>query len=307
MWVAGCGSAADGDTAVQPAVTAADTVSIQTAPPASSPVVEVTGYGAVDDAIAVIRFDGDRVDEPAPYFGSQNASGGPAAPVDGFVPASEDQEFCWAVEAINSRPQPRDEFQEIVVADGYFSAIRPFAVEAVVSELEVLIGFTNTIVSQGSFTETDEVDSGAIAVAFESINTFVDEHCLGIAPMTDVTTAVEECRLLFRVGDQVFDKVTTASPRYWSPATQVAYTETGSDTEPIYLLPLPTADTGPPLAEQSEVSIGSGETGVIGTIEGEPVARIAVSDERCPAVLIFGPASPDDLAVAVSKVSFSAG
>ena len=91
--------------------------------------------------------------------------------MDEFAPTIEDQEFCWAVAAINSRPPPRDEFQEVVVADGYFSAIRPFAMPAVRSELDVLIGFTEPIVLQGSFTEADEVDSGEIATAFQSINT----------------------------------------------------------------------------------------------------------------------------------------
>lgn len=304
--VAGCGSTSDGATVVRSAETAADTTTTMTAPTtSSSPAAAPTGYDAVNDAIPAVRFDGDSADVPAPYFGSQDVSGAAASPVEGFVPSSDDQEFCWAIEAINARPQPRDEFQEVVVADGYFSAIRPFAVAAVASELDVLIGYTNTIVSQRSFTESDEVESGSVAAAVESINAFVDERCLGLLATTESATAVDDCRRLFRMGDVVFDDVTATSPRYWSPTSRVAYIESSSDPEPVYLLPLPTVDAGPPLAELSEVSIGSEETGVIGTIEGEPVARIAVPDQRCPTVLIFGPAGRDDLAVIVSQISFS--
>jgi hypothetical protein len=303
--VTGCGSTSDGATVVRPAETAADTTTTVTAPTTSSPPPAApTGYDAVNDAIPAARFDGESVDVSAPYFGSQDVSGGAASPVDGFVPSSDDQEFCWAIEVINARPQPRDEFQEIVVADEYFSAIRPFAVAAVASELDVLIGYTNTIVSHGSFTESDEVDSGASA-AVEAINAFVDERCLGLLATTESPTAIDDCGRLFRMGDVVFDDVTSTSPRYWSPTPRVAYIESSSDPEPVYLLPLPTVDAGPPLAELSDVSMGSGETGVIGTIEGEPVARIAVSDQRCPTVLIFGPASRGDLAVIVSQISFS--
>ena len=179
--LAGCGSSTEGDNAVQPDVVADTLTTSEASPPSSEPVTASMSYDAVDDAIPMVEFEGDLTDVPAPYFGSQSSSGGAAEPVDGFAPASEDQEFCWAIETINSRPQPRDEFQEIVVANGYFSAIQPFAGPVVMSELDVLIGFTNTIVEQGSFTEADEVDGGAIATAFQSINTFVDERCLGIS------------------------------------------------------------------------------------------------------------------------------
>ncbi len=183
----GCGSSPDGsNTAVQSVVTAVDTSTTSTGPPPSSePVAVPMSYDVVNDAIPVIQFDSEPTDVPAPYFGSQNASGGAAEALDGFVPTSDDQEFCWAVEAINSRPQPRDDFHQVVVADGYFSAIRPFAIAAVAGELDVLIGFTSTIVLQGSYTEADEVDNGPIATAIESINAIVDERCLGIAPTTD--------------------------------------------------------------------------------------------------------------------------
>ncbi len=181
LFLAGCGSSTGGDNAVQTDVVADTVTTVEESPPSSELVAPSMSYDAVDDAIPMVEFEGDRTDVPAPYFGSQNASGGAAEPVDEFAPAIEDQEFCWAVAAINSRPQPRDEFQEVVVADGYFSSIRPFAVPAVRSELDVLIGFTEVIVLQGSFTEADEVDRGEIATAFQSISTFVDERCLGIS------------------------------------------------------------------------------------------------------------------------------
>lgn len=139
-------------------------------------------YGDVDALIAVAEFDGERAEAPAPYFGSQNGGGGPAKPLDGFVPAAEDQVFCWAVKVINSRPQPRNEFQEVVMADHYFAAIQPFAVAAVAAELDALVDFTHSVVARGSFTEEDEVEPGApVADAYQTVNTFVDQHCLGLA------------------------------------------------------------------------------------------------------------------------------
>ncbi len=68
------------------------------------------------------------------------------------------------------------------MADHYFAAIQPFAVAAVAAELDALVDFTHSVVARGSFTEEDEVEPGApVADAYQTVNTFVDQHCLGLA------------------------------------------------------------------------------------------------------------------------------
>lgn len=147
----------------------------------SNPTGLPRSFGDVDALIPVAEFDGEETDVATPYFGSQNAAGGTAQPSDGFVPATQDQVFCWAVAVINSRPQPRDEYQEIVVANQYFVAIQPFAVAAVATELDALVDFTDTLIAQGSFTEGDEAEPGdAAADALHAVSTFVDQRCHGL-------------------------------------------------------------------------------------------------------------------------------
>lgn len=60
----------------------------------------------IDSEILVVTFDGEAVEQPAPYFGAQDASGTASQPEAGFAPDALYQEFCWAVSVINSRPQP---------------------------------------------------------------------------------------------------------------------------------------------------------------------------------------------------------
>ncbi len=148
----------------------------------SNPTGLPRNFDDVDALIPVVEFDGAQIDVGAPYFGSQNAAGGPAQPSEDFVPAVDDQVFCWAVAVINSRPQPRDEYQEIVVANQYFVAIQPFAVAEVATELDALVDFTDTLVAQGSFTDGDEAEPGdAAADALHVVSTFVDQRCHGLA------------------------------------------------------------------------------------------------------------------------------
>lgn len=81
---------------------------------------------------------------------------------------------------INKRPQPRDEFEEVVVASQYFGAIEPYVVPELSDELTVLIEFTASVVESGSFTEANEGDDNSdVALALETINEFVDRECLG--------------------------------------------------------------------------------------------------------------------------------
>ncbi len=140
------------------------------------------GINEIDAEIPFVAIQGEELDEPAPYFGSQNPSGSAAEPAAGFTPAADDEQFCWAVSVINSRPQPRDEFEEVVVADQYFAAIQRFVPPVLAEELSLLIEFTTSIVKAGSFTEADEVPDGdAVATARRAISNFVDRQCLGLS------------------------------------------------------------------------------------------------------------------------------
>jgi glycerophosphoryl diester phosphodiesterase len=115
----------------------------------------------------------------APILGTGAPSEGPVVATPGFVPAPDDRRFCWAVEVVNSRPYPVDEFEEVVVAGQYFTAVEPWAPADAVGPLRVLIEFTDRIAEAGSFTEFDEVDGGAVADAAATLNALVDSRCLG--------------------------------------------------------------------------------------------------------------------------------
>jgi hypothetical protein len=186
----GCGS---GDTKTDgPLVATADSEAPSSGItiPESSSVAEASTTGiadpapattsAIEDDIALVQFDGEQSDTPAPYFGSQNAAGGAAAPVANFTPSSADQDFCSAVSVINSRPQPRDEFMEVVVADQYFAAIERYVPIELRDEFDVVLEFTRSVVEAGSFDE-ELSNNGAISTAVGTINQFVDKRCLGLS------------------------------------------------------------------------------------------------------------------------------
>jgi glycerophosphoryl diester phosphodiesterase len=115
----------------------------------------------------------------APILGTGAPSDAPVVAAPGFVPAPDARRFCWAVEVVNSRPYPVDELEEVVVAGRYFTAVEPWAPADAAEALRVLIEFTDRIAEQGSFTETDEVEAGAVADAAAALNALVDTHCLG--------------------------------------------------------------------------------------------------------------------------------
>lgn len=152
---------------------------------ASSPETGTAGPTSpaeVEALIPIVEVRTGPRESPAPYFGQQDQSGGAAAAADGFSPATGDEQFCWAVEVINRRPQPIDELEEVVVAGEYFRAIDRFAPPDAIPHLRALIEFTTTIAAQGSFTEADEFDGDhPVAAAFASMNTLVDQRCLGLA------------------------------------------------------------------------------------------------------------------------------
>ena len=139
-----------------------------------------SGRDRVDADIPIVTFVGVAVDQPAPYFGAQDASGAASEPDAGFAPTESYQEFCWAVSVINTRPQPRDEFEEVVVANQYFDAIEPYVVPELQDEWALLMEFTSSIVDGGSFTEQNEIDDGSeFTLALGTINDLVDRECLG--------------------------------------------------------------------------------------------------------------------------------
>ncbi|MFN8022111.1 MAG: hypothetical protein U0Q03_11340 [Acidimicrobiales bacterium] len=156
--------------------------------PVAPTTTTVSGGGAVpaslaemDTVIPIVVLRTGPAESAGAYFGRSDPSGGTAGPASGFVPAAEDQLFCWAVEVINSRPQRIDEFEEVVVAGEYFRAIEPFASADALPHLRVLIDFTTSIADQGSFTEADEVGDGdPVGNAFAAMNTLVDGRCLGL-------------------------------------------------------------------------------------------------------------------------------
>ena len=146
----------------------------------ADPAPATAATSAIEDGIPLVQFDGEQSDTPAPYFGSQNLAGGAAAPVANFTPSSADQDFCSAVSVINSRPQPRDEFVEVVVADQYLAAIERYVPIDLRDEFDVVLEFTRSVVEAGSFDEELSSD-GAISAAVGTINQFVDKRCLGLS------------------------------------------------------------------------------------------------------------------------------
>ena len=57
----------------------------------------------IDSEILVVTFDGEAVEQPAPYFGAQDASGTASQPEAGFAPDALYQEFCHQLSAAASR------------------------------------------------------------------------------------------------------------------------------------------------------------------------------------------------------------
>ena len=151
------------------------------APASASDVDAPSSLAEMEVVILVVEVRTGPSESAGAYFGRSDPSGGAVPGAPGFSPAVGDQLFCWAVEVINGRPQPIDDFEEVVVAGEYFRAIEPFAIAEAEPHLGVLIDFTTSIAAQGSFTEADEVDEGhPAATAFAAMNALVDQRCLGL-------------------------------------------------------------------------------------------------------------------------------
>ena len=130
--------------------------------------------------IPTVAISGPQRDVPVPYFGSQAGDGGVMQPATGFEPAAADIAFCDAIEVINSRPQPSDDYEEIVVAREYFLVIEPVVPDELGEPFARSLAFTEAIASAGSFDDVSEPQDGdALLQAIHQINGFVDERCLG--------------------------------------------------------------------------------------------------------------------------------
>lgn len=154
-----------------------------TAPPGVTATTEAaTSDVATDDEIPQVAIQGEVRDDPVPYFGSQSASGGVTEPAPGFTPDAADSEFCTAVSVINSRPQPTDDFEEVVVAAQYFDAIEQRVPAELAAPFAVVLEFARNIADAGSFEDADEPSNGdAMSEAMATLNDFVDTQCLGVS------------------------------------------------------------------------------------------------------------------------------
>ena len=148
----------------------------------SPPPTSTQGDEATNDEIPQIAIQGRVSDDPAPYFGSQSASGGVTEPAPGFTPAAADSDFCTDVSVINSRPQPTDDFEEVVVAARYFEAIEESVPVDLAAPFAVVLEFARNIADAGSFEDADEPTNGdATSEAMAALNDFVDTRCLGFS------------------------------------------------------------------------------------------------------------------------------
>ncbi|RLE23986.1 MAG: hypothetical protein DRJ50_05340 [Actinobacteria bacterium] len=129
--------------------------------------------------IPVVSFEGPVKDDPAPYFGTQTPEGGVFQVAPDFVVSAADAMFCDALATINTRPQPTDDYEEVVVGQQYFVAIAPTFPAELTDDLAVVIGWVDMIIADGQFNESN-VSPDNLGTAISKINEFVDAHCLGL-------------------------------------------------------------------------------------------------------------------------------
>lgn len=139
-----------------------------------SPQSPVEGAGIVPD----VDFEGPARDTPLPLFGSSDVD---ELPTD-FQRSAEHVVFCGALDDIATRPQPVDDYEQIVVADQYLAAIAPVSPEVILVDLERLQSWTAAIVAEGEFTDELEVEfiESEIGEGAARIDDFVDTNCNGL-------------------------------------------------------------------------------------------------------------------------------
>lgn len=124
---------------------------------------------------------GEIRDDPRPYFGESNDDGGPAAPTPGFVRDELDADFCNGIDVINRRPQPLDDFEEIVVGQQYLEAIAPLVPADLSPSYAILLAWLDVLVDNGSIDGIDPPEPGSeIDEALVAIDGVVNERCLGL-------------------------------------------------------------------------------------------------------------------------------
>lgn len=140
------------------------------------------GVAAVlaDVDLPTVEVAGEVRDTPVPYFGSRRDDGSPVVAADGFEPAPADAPFCAALAEINTRPQPSDDYEEVVVAREYFVAIEPLVPAEIGEPFDVVLTWVGKVADAGSFEAVDErLDGDSLLDAIREIDGFVDDHCLG--------------------------------------------------------------------------------------------------------------------------------
>ncbi len=131
--------------------------------------------------IPTVSFEGDVSDEQVPYFGSQSNSGGVPDIAPGFVVAEADAVFCNSLATINAKPQPTDDFEQVVVGQKYFAAIAQTFPAELEDDLVVVVDWVDALIADGEFSEANEPAEGDLfVVALNTINEYVDTHCLGL-------------------------------------------------------------------------------------------------------------------------------
>lgn len=86
---------------------------------------------------------------------------------------------CHVLHSSRHRPQPSDDFEEVVVAGQYVAAIAPTVSNEISAEFEVVQTWVDFNVAAGSFDSIDEPEDGdPVGGAIKTINEFIDTRCL---------------------------------------------------------------------------------------------------------------------------------
>lgn len=131
--------------------------------------------------IPMVPISGEIRGTNTPYFGETGDDGAPADPQPGFVRNPADAGFCDAVDIINHRPQPREDFEEIVVGQQYLTAIESLVPAEISAPYTVLLDWVRVLVENGSFDGIEEPeDDSDLDAAIDDVDSFVNSRCLGL-------------------------------------------------------------------------------------------------------------------------------
>lgn len=131
--------------------------------------------------IPVVPITGEIRETNTPFFGETGDDDRPADPQPGFVRDPLDVGFCDAVDIINNRPQPREDFEEIVVGQQYLIAIESLVPAEISMPFTVLLDWVALLVDNGSFDGINEPeDDSDLDAAIDDVDSFVNSRCLGL-------------------------------------------------------------------------------------------------------------------------------